>query len=169
MSAESATLARAGKYLSFRLMAEEYGLEILKVQEIIGLLPITHIPKLPNFMRGVINLRGRLIPVIDMRTKMGLPVTEPTEKTCIIVVEIHFEAKIAIGILVDSVSEVLNIQTNQIDAAPSVGGANDCDFLLGMGKVGNKVVMLLDIDQILTAKEAQMVSGLKKETLKQIV
>ncbi len=150
-----ATRAQAGKYLTFHLASEEYGLEILKVQEIIGMMPITRVPKMPSFIRGIINLRGRLIPVINMREKFVLSAQEDTEKTCIIVVQIaEKNSQITIGILVDRVSEVVDIPDGNIEPPPSFGSIVDTQFILGMGKIGEKVVILLDIDKILTETEA---------------
>ncbi|OFZ54180.1 MAG: chemotaxis protein CheW [Bdellovibrionales bacterium RIFOXYC1_FULL_54_43] len=150
--------AGSGKYLTFRLAAEEYGLEILKVQEIIGIMNVTRVPKMPAFVRGIINLRGKLIPVIDMRAKFGMPHQDDTLKTCIIVVQVVLNTiKITMGVIVDNVSEVLNIQENQIEAPPAFGAGIDTEFMLGMGKVGNKVVILLDIDRVLTGSEASQI------------
>ena len=136
-----------GKFLTFFLAGEEYGLEILKVQEIIGLLPITHVPRTPPFVRGVINLRGKIIPVIELRLKFGMEAGEPTPETCIVVVHAsHLE----VGLIVDRVSEVLNVAAGQIDAAPVLGPDVTTDFLLGIGKSDGKVKLLLDIDRVLS-------------------
>jgi purine-binding chemotaxis protein CheW len=143
--------ARAGKYLTFKLAAEEYGLEILKVQEIIGTMRITRVPQMPSFIRGVINLRGKVIPVVDLRQKFGLAAQADTERTCIIVVQIsQGDRRVTTGILVDDVSEVQNIAAEQIEPPPSLGASVSTDFILGMGKVAQKVVMLLDTEQVLT-------------------
>lgn len=147
-------IAKPGKYLTFKLANEEYGLEILKVQEIIGLMKVTRVPKLPNFIRGVINLRGKVIPVVDLRLKFGMEGQKDTDRTCIIVVQIvRVGMQMTIGTIVDDVSEVLNISADQIEPAPSLGGNVSTDFILGMGKVGQKVVQLLDIDKVLSAGE----------------
>ncbi len=149
-----AAVDRAGKYLTFKLASEEYGLEILKVREINGLMDITAIPRTPKFIRGVINLRGKVIPVVDLRAKFGLEATEDTEETCIIVVDVARDNDaVQIGILVDTVSEVLDIGAEDIEDAPSFGAGVDTDFILGMGKIGQKVVMLLDVDKVLTRME----------------
>jgi purine-binding chemotaxis protein CheW len=146
--------ALAGKYLTFVLACETYGLEILKVQEIIGIMPVTHVPRMPGFVRGVINLRGRIIPVIDLRTQFGLPSQEDTSKTCIIVVQIRRgDHSVTMGILVDEVAEGIDLKADQIEPPPSFGTAINTDFILGLGKVGQKVVMLLDIDRVLAAEE----------------
>jgi purine-binding chemotaxis protein CheW len=146
--------AKAGKYLTFKLAAEEYGLEILKVQEIIGMMKVTRVPKTPHFIRGVINLRGKVIPVVDLRLQFCMEAQPDTERTCIIVVQIsHAERRVTTGILVDEVSEVLNITAPQIEPAPSFGSSVSTDFIVGMGKVGQKVVMLLDIDKVMAASD----------------
>lgn len=148
-------LRLAGKYLTFRLSAEEYGLEILKVQEIIQLQSITRVPRTPGYVRGVINLRGKVIPVVDLRAKFEIEPTEDTEKTCIIVVQIRSaEALLVIGILIDEVREVLDIRAEHIEEAPSFGASVETEFILGMGKVGGQVKILLDIDRVLTDAEA---------------
>lgn len=145
---------RAGKYLTFRLANEEYGLEILKVREIIGLMEITKVPKTPEYIRGVINLRGKVIPVLELRLKFGMESKQDTEETCIIVVDIASEAgSVLMGILVDAVSEVLDIQPDEIEDPPSFGAGFDTRFILGIGKVRNTVKLLLDIDRVLTGVE----------------
>lgn len=141
----------AGKFLSFFLKQEEYGIEILKVQEIIGLLPITRVPRTPEYMRGVINLRGKIIPVTELRSKFGMEEREETAETCIIVVE---TSGLEIGVIVDKVSEVLDISAAEIEDVPSFGTEVSTDYLLGIGNTNGRVRLLLDIDRILTVKEA---------------
>jgi len=137
-----------GKYLTFLLMGETYGLQILKVQEIISLLNITRVPRTPAYVLGVINLRGKVIPVIDMRLKFGLEKSEKTERTCIIVVQItRGQNSITIGIIVDEVSEVINVKASQISPTPPMGVAVNTDFIMGVGKVDDSVIMLLDINK----------------------
>jgi purine-binding chemotaxis protein CheW len=142
--------ARAGKYLTFVLAGEVYGLEILKVREIIGMMDITAIPRTPGFVKGVINLRGKIIPVVDLRLKFGMEAGTRTEETCIIVVDV---TGIEMGIVVDEVSEVLNIASSEIEDAPSFGLGVGTDFILGIGKAGGKVTILLDISKVLTGEE----------------
>lgn len=155
VAGRSETLPLAGKYLTFQLGAESYGVEILKVQEIIGLVPITRIPRAPAFVRGVINLRGRIIPVMDLRRRFGLEAQADTERTCVVVTQVaRAEGRMTMGLLVDEVSEVLNVAQDQIEASPSFGTNVDTSFLLGMAKFGQKVVMLLDVDRVLTDEEA---------------
>lgn len=147
----------AGKYLTFKLGAEGYGIGILKVQEIIGMMPVTHIPRMPEFVRGVINLRGKVIPVIDLRLKFGMESRENTDRTCIIVMQVlRGTAQIVMGIIVDEVSEVLDVRSDQLDESPSFGTDVDTEFILGMGKIGDKVIMLLDADRVLTDGEAEL-------------
>ncbi len=144
----------AGKYLTFNLGEEGYGLEILKVQEIIGMQTITKIPRTPECVKGVINLRGKVIPVIDLRLKFSMEEQEITRESCIIVVQVQREhAALIIGILVDEVSEVLDIAGGQIEAAPSLGTQVDTRFILGMAKTESAVKILLDIDRVLSAEE----------------
>ena len=151
----------AGKYLTFKLAEEEYGLEIIKVQEIIGLMPITKVPRVPEYMRGVINLRGRIIPSIDLRSKFQLPKVADTDKTCIIVVEVmSAKGKLNVGIIVDQVAEVLDVAANEIDHAPEFGTALHTDFILGVGIVKGSVKILLDIDKVLTADEVSTVQSI---------
>ena len=143
-------LDREGKYLTFALGPEEYGLEILKVREIIGYMDITAVPQTPQHVKGVINLRGQVIPVIDLRTKFGMETAEITEESCIIVVEINQgNRSFSTGIVVDHVQEVLDIAGQDIEEAPQFGASVDTDFILGMGKIGDTVKILLDIDKVL--------------------
>ncbi len=147
-------LAEAGKYLTFRLGEEIFGLPILKVQEIIGMMPVTAVPRVPEYVRGVINLRGKVIPVIDLRLKFGLEGKEDTSRTCIIVLQVASgKGTVVMGTIVDEVSEVVNVAENQIEPPPSFGASVDTAFILGMGKIGDKVVMLLDVDRVLSAGE----------------
>jgi purine-binding chemotaxis protein CheW len=143
---------RGGKFLTFFLADEEYGIEILKVQEIIGLLPITHIPRSPVFIKGVVNLRGRIIPVVDLRLKLSMEEAGHTERTCIIVVK---TSTLHIGVIVDKVCEVVNIAGDNIDDTPVLGQAVDNEYILGIGKVGERVKLLLDIDKVLSADDLQ--------------
>ena len=151
---------RAGKYLTFKLAAEEYGLEILKVREIIGLMDITKVPQTPHYVRGVINLRGKVIPIIELRLKFGMDSTEDTEQTCIIVVEVASgQGSVMTGIVVDSVSEVLDIVEDQIEDAPTFGAGIDTDFILGIGKIKDEVKILLDIDKVLDISEMSTITN----------
>ncbi len=145
---------KQGKYLTFSLAGEEYGIGILKIKEIIGMMPITSVPRTPEFVKGVINLRGKVIPVMDLRLKFNIEKMDYTERTCIIVVEISGQADtIQIGIVVDAVSEVLNIKAEDIEEAPTFGITLDIDYILGMAKVGKGIKILLDIDRVLNNEE----------------
>jgi purine-binding chemotaxis protein CheW len=157
----SACSALAGKYMTFQLAGEDYGLEILKVREIIGLLAITPIPRAPDFIRGVINLRGRVIPVVDLRVKFGMDSTAATDQTVVIVLQVTLDGRpLTMGVLVDQVLEVLNIEAAAIEPPPDLGRSSAGDnFILGVGKAAHRVVFLLDIAKILSGNEAsQLVS-----------
>jgi purine-binding chemotaxis protein CheW len=156
----TATVAKPGKYLSFVLGREEYGLEILKVQEIIGLMEVTRVPRTPSYVRGVINLRGRVIPVVDLRGKFLMPEVEDTEKTCIIVVQVtQGDLTVTMGVIVDEVSEVLSFSQEQIEPSPNFGGGMDeAEYITGMGKLGKKVLILLDVDRVLKGEELAAVA-----------
>ena len=146
---------RAGKYLTFVLAEEEYGLEILKVREIISTMQITTVPRMPDFVKGVVNLRGKVIPVMDLRLKFGFEAPEQTEETCIIVVDVD---GVEMGIVVDKVSEVLDIAEQDIEDAPSFGSDVDTEFILGMGKAEGRVTILLDIGKVFAESELAAVS-----------
>jgi len=155
-----ATDSREGKYLTFTLDQEEYGIGITKVKEIIGMIAITPVPQTPHFVKGVINLRGKVIPVIDLRLKFGLEPMAYNERTCIIVVEISGAGEnIPMGIVVDSVSEVLNIKEDDIEDTPSFGTHLETSYILGMAKTGGGVKILLDIDKVLTSEELSAVQA----------
>jgi purine-binding chemotaxis protein CheW len=139
-----------GKYLTFQLGQGHFGLEILKVREIIGLIDITAVPLAPDYVKGVINLRGKVIPVVDLRRKFGMEQVAATEETCIIVA--HVDGR-EIGVLVDQVSEVQDIDAADIEAPPSFGDGVETNFILGLGKVRDHVTILLNINQVLMASE----------------
>jgi len=146
--------ALAGKYLTFQLAGEEYGIEILSVVEIINLMDITDVPRTPEYVRGVINLRGKVIPVVELRKKFGMEPIEDTEETCIIVVNVQSgDIETQMGILVDTVSEVLDIEAESIEPPPRFGGDIDTNFILGMAKIGSDVKTLIDINRALSASE----------------
>lgn len=153
-STNNERVSRAGKYLTFALNEEEYGIGILKVKEIIGMMPITSIPQTPGFVSGVINLRGRVIPVVDLRSRFGMASVSATDRTCIVVVEVRVHSeKLIIGIIVDTVSEVLNIQDDSIENTPSFGTSIDTSFISGMAKIEGGVKILLDIDRVLSTED----------------
>jgi purine-binding chemotaxis protein CheW len=150
----SAPGSRAGKYLIFHLGSEEFGAEVLKVREILGLQDITCVPQVPIFVKGVINLRGKVTPVIDLRLKFGLPPQEYTPRTCIVVVRTHLAGEdLHIGMIVDGVVEVLSLAVGEIEDTPDFGPGVTTPYLRGMAKVKGKVKILLDIDQVLQSSE----------------
>ncbi|MDX2052218.1 MAG: chemotaxis protein CheW [Polyangiaceae bacterium] len=139
-----------GKYLSFFLGAEEYGIAILKVREIIGMMPVTPVPGTPSFMQGVINLRGKIIPVIDLRAKFSMPPREASRETCIIVVR---RPDMELGIVVDTVSEVRDVTSADTEAMVDLGSGMAAEYFLGICKANGKVRLLLDIDAILSTED----------------
>jgi purine-binding chemotaxis protein CheW len=143
-------LAKGGKFLTFFLSGEEYGLEILKVHEIIGMLPITRVPHTTDYLKGVVNLRGKVIPVVDLRLKFGMAAAETTNETCIVVVHLH---GIEVGILVDRVSEVVDIKDGDIEPPPAFGEGFNTEFILGIGKSQGKVRILLNISKAFPSGE----------------
>jgi len=155
--AEATRRALAGKYMTFKLATEEYGVPILKVRELIGLMEITRVPGAPEFVRGVINLRGKVIPIVDLRAKFGLGALEGSYHTVIIVVQISTAAgPLTMGVLVDEVLEVRDIAAAMIEPPPSFGQSDsDVAFSLGVGKTEKPVVFLLDIDRVLTSHDIQ--------------
>lgn len=162
-TAVSEAQCRSGKYLTFKLGSEEYGLEIMKVREIIGLMDITDVPRTPAHIRGVINLRGRIIPVLDLRTRFGMESIEASDETCIIVVETNQgNDSTSMGILVDTVCEVMDIGPDDLEPTPSFGQDIDNGYIHGMAKCDNEVKILLDIANVLgceeTAEMAQLAS-----------
>ncbi len=140
-------LAKEGKYLTFGLGKEDYGLEILKVREIIGMMNITAVPQVPEYVKGVINLRGKVIPVVDLRLKFGMKSVEATTETCVIVININ---DVLIGIIIDKVKEVLDIKQDNIEPAPNFGAHVHTDYILGIGKLGDSVKILLNIEKVLS-------------------
>ncbi len=143
-----------GKYLTFSLAAEEYGIGILKVKELIGMMAITTVPRTPEFVKGVINLRGKVIPVVDLRLKFGMEETPYNERTCIIVMEINgTSGPFSVGAVVDSVSEVMNIRAADMEEAPNFGTKLDTDYILSMAKTNGALKILLDIDKVLGNQE----------------
>lgn len=146
---------RAGKYLTFQLADEEFGIRVQNVREIMGLQQITAVPQTPAHIKGVINLRGKIVPVIDLRLKFGMP-AEYAQRTCIIVIQVQGEsAPVLMGIVVDGVCEVLNLAAPEIEDTPDFGEGISVQYLLGMAKVKGKVKILLDIDRVLSSQELQ--------------
>ena len=147
-----------GKYLTFVLDNEEYGIGVLKIKEIIGLMPVTPVPQTPDYLLGVINLRGKVIPVMDLRLRFGMEQVESTDRTCVIVVEIEGPSgPVMVGIVVDNVSDVLNIEEEQIVKEVGFGASLDTEYISGMAKIGNGVKILIDIDKILNSGELSII------------
>jgi purine-binding chemotaxis protein CheW len=145
---------KSGKYLTFKLAEEDYGISLLKVREIIGMMPITSVPRTPAHVKGVINLRGKVIPVTDLRLRFDMPETDYTDRTCIIVVEIQTaDSTVQMGIVVDAVTEVLPVREDEIEPAPEFGASVDTRYILGMANMEGAVKILLDIDRVQTAEE----------------
>lgn len=152
-------VSRAGKYLTFNLGPEEYGIEILKVVEIIGLMKITAVPRTPDYVRGIINLRGTIHPVIDLRTKFNMESIDDTQETCIIVLEIEKNGQSEqIGVVVDNVKEVQDIADQEIEDSPSLGHDVDTKFIKGMANVKDKVVILLNVEKIFSESDLKEVA-----------
>ncbi len=140
----------SGKYLTFLLGKERYGVEVLKVQEIIGVNKITMVPKSPPYLKGVINLRGKIIPIVDLRIKLNMKETTYDEKTCFIVMNLTInEVELSVGVVVDTVLEVINFEAQNIQPVPDYGYHIDTSFILGMGKIEENVVILIDINKTL--------------------
>jgi purine-binding chemotaxis protein CheW len=154
-----AEITETVQYLTFKLSEEVFALDVSKVREILEYTGITKVPRTPDFMRGVINLRGSVVPVIDMRLKFGMPATEQTINTCIIVAEVRMDEEvIVLGALADSVQEVIEMEPEQIEAAPHIGTHLNTDFIHGMGKHDNGFVMILNIDRIFSDAELTAIS-----------
>jgi purine-binding chemotaxis protein CheW len=153
---DRAAATLGGKYLTFFLAGEEYGIEILRVQEIISMMPVTRVPLTPSFIRGVINLRGRVIAIVDLREKFGLPAA-PEPEPVIIVVQV---GTVQIGVVADSVSEVASIAAADIDPAPDFGERFRTEFLLGLGKSNGRLRLLLDVSRVLSTDDVSTISSL---------
>jgi purine-binding chemotaxis protein CheW len=157
-----APAGKEGKYLTFSLDNEQYGIGILKIKEIIGMIPITPVPRTPEYVKGVVNLRGKVIPVIDLRQRFSMGAVDTTDRTCIIVVEVESQSgTVLMGILVDSVSEVLNIKEDEIEDTPTFGTQVETDYILGMAKMDGGVKILLDIDSVLSTGEVRELEKVK--------
>lgn len=157
--------ANENKFLSFCLGHEQFGVEILRVREIIGLIAITPLPQTPPYVKGVMNLRGRIIPVIDLRLRFGLDAAEATKETCIIVLEAGGDdgSQTVMGAIVDSVREVQDIAPSAIDPAPEFGCEIPLRYILGMGKVKDRVIVLLEIGEVIGIRERMQIAGAMKD------
>jgi len=152
------------QYLTFKLEEEVFALDIAKVREVLDFTTVTKVPRTPEYMRGVINLRGNVVPVVDMRLKFGMPITEKTVNTCVIITEVSVEGETTVlGAMADSVQEVLDLEPEQIEPPPRIGTKLNTEFIKGMGKRDDQFIMILDIDEIFTASELAAVQGLTDE------
>ena len=160
---QEAAYASSTKHLSFRLGGESYAIEILKVREIIGLMEITAVPRSASHIRGVINLRGKIVPVLDMREKFGLPAVELKKENCIITINVEGpQGAMLVGVLVDSVTEVMQLDSAQIESLPALGSDLRLDFVTGLAKLQSKVIILLDIDKVVLAGDLDALRELSK-------
>lgn len=159
-NSENVSSIDGGKFLSFRLFKEDYALDALRVVEIVGIVDITPVPQTPDFVKGVINLRGKVIPVVDLRIRFNMPEESYTDETCIIVVEV---GELQMGVIIDTVLEVLDIESGDIEPPPSFGVEVNTDYIYGMGKIDGKAKILLNIDKVLTSEELVTVEGLQTE------
>lgn len=152
------------KLLTFSLSSEAYGVSILKIREIIGMMDITPVPKTPDFIKGVINLRGKIIPVMDLRLKFGMQAQDYNDRTCIIVAEIEIKGvQKLLGVVVDMVSEVVTISDDQIEPPPEYGTSVEHNSILGIGKIKERVVIILDINEVFQGEEvAKMLDSVKE-------
>jgi purine-binding chemotaxis protein CheW len=159
MAMTISTITESTQYLTFKLAEEIFALDVAKVREILEYTCVTKVPQTPDFMRGVINLRGSVVPVIDLRLKFGMTATEQSVNTCIIVAEVLMDDEtILLGALADSVQEVDEMEPGQIEAAPHIGSRLNTDFIKGMGKQDNHFVMILDIDKVFKSNELAMIA-----------
>lgn len=149
------------QYLSFKLGKEVFALDISKVREVLDFTSVTKVPQTPEYMRGVINLRGGVVPVVDLKLKFGMEETEKTVNTCIIIVEVDLDSEsVVLGALADSVQEVFDLHTEDIEPAPRIGTQLNTEFLKGMGKKNDDFILLLDIDKVFTSEEISLVQSI---------
>lgn len=161
MSTATAAVTGSAQYLTFKLDDEVFALDISQVREVLDFTVLTRVPRTPDFMRGVINLRGSVVPVVDMRLKFGMSKTEQTVNTCIIIVEINLDGeKLILGALADSVQEVIDLEPEQIEPAPRIGTRLNTEFIKGMGKRDDQFVIILEIDRIFSSCDLSAVNGL---------
>ncbi len=154
----TATIVATTQYLTFRLGEEVFALDITKVREVLDFTTATRVPRTPAFMRGVINLRGTVVPVVDLRLKFGMTVTERTVNTCVIIAEVTVDGETTLlGALADSVQEVIELGADSIEPAPRIGTRLKTEFIKGMGKQNDRFVIILDIDQVFSADELALV------------
>jgi len=160
---DETNIASSQQYVTFNLADELFGVEVSRAREILSLTPVTKVPQTPDYLLGVINLRGQVVPVIDMRLKLGLPAGEETEDTCIIVIEVQVDGEVlVVGALADAVREVMEIRDDQIEPPPRLGTKLNIEFINGMGKVDEQFMILLNIDQIFSSKDLADVQDARK-------
>jgi purine-binding chemotaxis protein CheW len=158
------------QYLTFKLRDEVFALDIGKVREVLDFTTVTKVPQTPDFMRGVINLRGNVVPVVDMRLKFGLSMTEKTVNTCVIITEIDVDGETTVvGAMADSVQEVLDLEPDQIEPPPRIGAKLNTDFIMGMGKHNDQFIMILNIDKVFSGIELADTKGFDLSTVKEAV
>jgi purine-binding chemotaxis protein CheW len=151
---------KTATYLTFRIGKEDYAVDVLKVREILELVKITQVPKTPSFMKGVINLRGSVVPVVDMHIKFGLPSEEQTVDTCIIVMEVNIGSDVVVlGAIADMVKEVIDIDGENVEPPPRIGTAVDVEFIEGIGKIGDEFVIILDINKVFSEEDIKLVKS----------
>jgi purine-binding chemotaxis protein CheW len=154
----TAELAVAAQYLTYKLADEVFAFDITKVREVLDFTTITPVPKMPDFLRGVINLRGSVVPVVDLRLKFGMPKTDRTVDTCVIITEVNVDGEqTTLGVLADSVQEVIDLDPDNIEPAPKIGTGLNTDFIKGMGKHNDGFIIILDIDKIFSPEELSTV------------
>lgn len=157
---DNSTIAETNQYLTFALGDEDFAIEIAKVREVLDYTNITKVPRSPEFLRGVINLRGSVVPVIDLRLNLNMSPIKRTVDTCIVIVDVNLGGEIIqMGALADSVQEVVDIDPSQIGPAPSLGTKLNTDFIQGMGKRGDAFLIILDIDKVLSSDDLNQMSG----------
>lgn len=156
----ASAINEATQYLTFKLQEEIFAVDVANIREILDFTSVTKVPKTPEFMRGVINLRGSVVPVVDMNLKFGMPKTEKTVNTCIIVMEMDLDGEtIVLGSLADAVQEVLELEPDQIEPAPKIGTKLNTEFIKGMGKHDEQFIMILEINKIFNFDEIQNLHG----------
>ncbi|MBP7232730.1 MAG: purine-binding chemotaxis protein CheW [Syntrophaceae bacterium] len=159
-----AKITESRQYLAFKMDGEVFALDVSQVREILDYTKITKVPQTPDYMKGVINLRGAVVPVVDMRLKFNMPSQERTVNTCIIVVEVHLEEEQAVlGVLVDSVQAVFGLEPSKVEPPPRIGTKLNTDFILGMGKRGEDLVIILDVDRIFSLDEMNIANAMREE------
>lgn len=159
------TITGAGQYLTFTLDAEIYAINIVQVREVLDMTKITKVPRMPEFMRGVINLRGGVVPVIDLRRKFNIPVAEDTVDTCIMIMEIRVDDnKTVIGAIADSVREVITLEKKDIEPPPKLGNRLDTDFIRGMSKIDEEFIIILNVENMFTADEIESARDLHRDS-----